>query len=35
MGTFFDLCEHPILACEVTLQPLARMPNLDASIIFS
>jgi uroporphyrinogen decarboxylase len=29
-----DLCRHPELACEVTLQPLERFP-LDAAILFS
>ncbi len=33
-GSFMRLCKTPELACEVTLQPLARYP-LDASIIFS
>ncbi len=33
-GSFLDLCKTPELACEVTLQPLARFP-LDAAIIFS
>lgn len=31
---FFDFCKTPELACEATLQPLARFP-LDAAIIFS
>jgi uroporphyrinogen decarboxylase len=31
---FFDFCRTPELACEATLQPLARFP-LDAAIIFS
>ena len=33
-GSFMDLCQNPELACEVTLQPLARYP-LDAAILFS
>jgi uroporphyrinogen decarboxylase len=33
-GSFLDLCKNPELACEVTLQPLARFP-LDAAIVFS
>lgn len=33
-GDFLTLCNTPELACEVTLQPLARYP-LDAAIIFS
>lgn len=33
-GSFMKLCQTPELACEVTLQPLARYA-LDASIIFS
>jgi uroporphyrinogen decarboxylase len=33
-GSFMNLCQHPQLACEVTLQPLRRFP-LDAAIIFS
>ena len=33
-GSFMGLCTHPELACEVTLQPLARFP-LDAAILFS
>ena len=31
---FFDICENPELASEVTLQPIRRF-NLDAAIIFS
>src|SRR3954463_7680810 len=33
-GSFLNLAKTPELACEVTLQPLARFP-LDAAIIFS
>ncbi len=33
-GSFLQLCQTPELACEVTLQPLARFP-LDAAILFS
>jgi len=33
-GSFLALCKNPELACEVTLQPLARFP-LDAAIVFS
>ena len=33
-GDFLKLCKTPELACEVTLQPIARYP-LDAAIIFS
>lgn len=33
-GSFLNLCMNPELACEVTLQPLARF-RLDAAILFS
>ena len=33
-GSFLDLCYHPELAAEVTLQPIDRF-DLDAAIIFS
>ncbi|MFN4263555.1 MAG: uroporphyrinogen decarboxylase [Thioalkalivibrionaceae bacterium] len=33
-GSFLQLAQNPELACEVTLQPLARFP-LDAAILFS
>ncbi len=33
-GSFMALCSNPELACEVTLQPLARF-DLDAAILFS
>jgi uroporphyrinogen decarboxylase len=32
---FFKVCRDPVLATEVTLQPLKRYPDLDAVIIFS
>ncbi|HET7063717.1 MAG TPA: uroporphyrinogen decarboxylase [Rudaea sp.] len=33
-GSFVNLCKTPELACEVTLQPIARF-SLDAAILFS
>ncbi len=33
-GSFLKLCKTPELACEVTLQPIQRLP-LDAAILFS
>lgn len=32
--SFFEICQTPELACEVTLMPIKRY-DLDASIIFS
>ncbi|ODS23541.1 uroporphyrinogen decarboxylase [Candidatus Endobugula sertula] len=34
-GDFMSLCENPQMACEVTLQPLDRYPQIDAAILFS
>lgn len=33
-GSFLELCYNPELACEVTLQPIARF-DMDAAILFS
>src|SRR6476619_5570673 len=33
-GSFLDLCLHPVLAADLTLQPLRRF-DLDAAIVFS
>lgn len=35
LGDFFTICRTPVLACEITLQPIRRYPELDAAIIFS
>lgn len=32
--SFFECCRKPELASKLTLQPIDRYPNLDASIIF-
>ena len=34
-GDFMSLCKNAQLACEVTLQPLERYPQIDAAILFS
>lgn len=34
-GSFMDLCMNADFACEVTMQPLDRYPQLDAAILFS
>ena len=34
-GDFMSLCSNPQMACEVTLQPLERYPEIDAAILFS
>jgi len=34
-GGFLAMCQNPELAAKITLQPLARFPQLDAAIIFS
>lgn len=31
---FFERCENPFLAAEITLQPISRF-NIDAAIIFA
>lgn len=31
---FFKICQTPELACQITLQPIDRFPELDGSIIF-
>lgn len=34
-GDFVSLMKNPELACEVTIQPLDRYPQIDAAILFS
>jgi uroporphyrinogen decarboxylase len=34
-GDFMSLCSNPQMACEVTMQPLDRFPEIDAAILFS
>lgn len=34
-GDFLTLCKTPELACEATMQPIKRFPQLDAAIVFS
>ena len=34
-GDFMSLCKNAEFACEVTMQPLDRFPQLDAAILFS
>ena len=34
LSSFFEVCQTPALAAEVTIQPLKRFPKLDAVIIF-
>jgi uroporphyrinogen decarboxylase len=34
-GDFLTLCKTPELACEATMQPIHRFPQLDAAIVFS
>lgn len=33
--SFFEMCNDPEVASEITLQPIRRFPSLDAAIIFS
>jgi len=34
-GDFLNLCKTPEMACEATMQPIRRFPQLDAAIVFS
>lgn len=34
-GDFLTLCKTPEMACEATMQPIKRFPQLDAAIVFS